>query len=184
MNGILKKKNLWLNENYFQLIGIENKKDFYVFDDYLKFIHQDDKHELINQIENLSSTINNYISIEYRLLLKDNYFQNFIETACFVRGRGGKPIKKIASIRNVTHWKKHINQLETILFDLSHKIRQPICNILGIAYLFDNKLVNEIEQTKALNFIKDAANMLDKYTGEMTKLITDYKNNSNPKSVS
>ncbi|WP_264564293.1 hypothetical protein [Flavobacterium sp. N3904] len=69
----------------------------------------------------------------------------------------------------------YIEGLESILFMTSHKIRQPIANILGLSSLL-NDAKNSNDETKVfIEFIKQSALVLDVYTQELTAYTFDLK---------
>lgn len=71
--------------------------------------------------------------------------------------------------------KQNFQQLEEILFSLSHKVRQPVANILGISNLLDEELINEKDLNKIISFMKVSALNLDKFVHELTQLVSDAK---------
>jgi PAS domain S-box-containing protein len=64
---------------------------------------------------------------------------------------------------------KRLSSLEEMLFQLSHKIRQPIVQILGVSSLLNHSTISQTEQKKLLEYIKESANQLDDLTRELTE---------------
>jgi signal transduction histidine kinase len=59
-----------------------------------------------------------------------------------------------------------------MMFMTSHKVRQPIANILGLSYLLDNQSINSPDELKeSLDYIKESALSLDTFTKELTQFI-------------
>lgn len=71
--------------------------------------------------------------------------------------------------------KQYIHGLESILFMTSHRIRQPITNILGLSYLLDEFKNTNNELKVFIDFIKQSALTLDVYTQELTAHTFDLK---------
>lgn len=71
--------------------------------------------------------------------------------------------------------KKYIKGLESILFKTSHRIRQPICNILGLSFLLDENRNSNDELKVFIDFIKESAETLDVYTHELTNYTFNLK---------
>lgn len=67
----------------------------------------------------------------------------------------------------------YTKNLEEMLFITSHKIRQPVTNIIGLAELleYDSNLSNDA--SKALFFIKESAIKLDSFTHELNNFIVE-----------
>lgn len=176
--------SIWWNEAYYELMGLENSYSFSSFDNWIKFIHPED-------IENVQKNVNefllgneNYWSGEYRFLGRDGNVHYFAERAFIIRDKMGKPIKKIASVTDITHWQLNINHLEHILFALSHKVRLPVANIIGISNLLDNDLIDEQELKTITGYMKDSVDTLEKFIREMTSLVSEHKISSENKNWS
>ena len=68
--------------------------------------------------------------------------------------------------------KEYINGLEEMMFITSHKVRQPIANILGLSYLLNTQSVNSPDELQeSLDYIKQSALNLDTFTKELTQFI-------------
>lgn len=70
---------------------------------------------------------------------------------------------------------KYLKGLEKMLFMTSHKVRQPVANILGISYLLDKNLVTIAELGKIVNYMKQSVLSLDIFTKELTTFIENLK---------
>jgi signal transduction histidine kinase len=69
--------------------------------------------------------------------------------------------------------KIHLEGLSEMMYIISHKLRQPVVQILGLTSLLtaeDNATDDTVEMT---NLIKKAAEFLDSYTRELTDFIHD-----------
>ena len=72
-----------------------------------------------------------------------------------------------------THLKAHIRGLEEMMFMISHRVRQPICNIMGVASTL-HKLTNSPEELlRSVTYIEAATQKLDILTRELTAFISD-----------
>lgn len=167
--------SVWWNEAYYELTGIENKNNFLSFDSWTRFIHPEDLDKVLQNVTESMQGDGNYWSGEYRFLGRKNNVHYFAERAFIIRDKTGKPTKKIASITDITHWQLTINHLEDILFALSHKIRQPVANILGVSNLLDNNLINKKELKTITDYMKESVISLDKFIMETTSLVSEHK---------
>lgn len=66
-----------------------------------------------------------------------------------------------------------IKALEEMLFMTSHKVRQPIANILGIAGLLDSPIESQEELKTVVSYIKQSTQLLDNFTKELNEFIAD-----------
>jgi len=73
----------------------------------------------------------------------------------------------------------HILSLEEMLFMTSHKVRQPIANILGLANQLEDNTNSPDEFLKIVSYMKESALALDTFTKELTTFIYQAKETSN-----
>jgi signal transduction histidine kinase len=69
--------------------------------------------------------------------------------------------------------REYIKGLEEMMFITSHKVRQPIANIIGFSSMLDHTTSSPSELKQSLACIKDAAIKLDDYTRELTTFICE-----------
>jgi signal transduction histidine kinase len=74
-----------------------------------------------------------------------------------------------------TFQKENILWLEEMMFIVSHKIRQPVANILGISSLLDNTNNSPADLKKMVAFMKQSALSLDNFTKELSAFICKIK---------
>lgn len=71
--------------------------------------------------------------------------------------------------------KENLLWLEEMMFIVSHKIRQPVANILGISNLLDNTNNSPVDLKKMIAFMKLSALSLDNFTKELSAFICKIK---------
>jgi signal transduction histidine kinase len=69
--------------------------------------------------------------------------------------------------------KEYINGLEHLMFITSHKVRQPIANILGLSLLLEQEINSPNELKEYTNLILQSALVLDSFTQELTEYISN-----------
>ena len=69
--------------------------------------------------------------------------------------------------------KEYIAGLEKMMFMTSHKVRQPITNILGLSELIDPNTNSPEELKEYLLYIKQSALSLDSFTKDLTAFISE-----------
>lgn len=77
--------------------------------------------------------------------------------------------------------KEYLGGLEEMMFMTSHKVRQPIANILGLSNLLDQLIDSPEELKQTVLCIKEAELTLDLYTRELTAFICELQNEKNIK---
>lgn len=73
---------------------------------------------------------------------------------------------------------QHIEEIEQLLFKISHEVRQPVCHIIGVSNMLDNSLITPEEFQKVVAYMKKSAVLLDTYTQELTDFVSDMKMNA------
>jgi len=158
------------NENRVAKLVIENQK----------FVSQNNENEKqITGLKNINKELmfhyqenkkcHDELTITHKELLSQNK-EN--EKQGVVVIKTNKELKKAQETQ-----KGYIEGLESILFMTSHRIRQPIANILGLSYLL-NESKNSKEEIKVfIEFIKQSALTLDVYTQELSSYTFDLKKN-------
>jgi len=70
---------------------------------------------------------------------------------------------------------EYLKSLEEMLFMVSHKIRLPVSNILGLSYLLDSSIETQKELKQISDFMKESALLLDNFTAELNSFIDEAK---------
>ncbi|MFM6975369.1 MAG: PAS domain-containing protein [Sphingobacteriaceae bacterium] len=71
--------------------------------------------------------------------------------------------------------KKYTQDLEEMIFITSHKVRQPVSNILGLSALLDSASISLEELKNISGYMKQSAIKLDNFTKELTNFIEELK---------
>jgi signal transduction histidine kinase len=77
-----------------------------------------------------------------------------------------------AIIKAEKHLKEYIRGLEEMMFITSHKVRQPVANILGLSSILHQVIDTPDELTKLVGYLQASAITLDAFTKELTEFIT------------
>jgi PAS domain S-box-containing protein len=72
--------------------------------------------------------------------------------------------------------KEHIRSLQEMIFMTSHRIRQPIANIIGITNEMEDSLSSKEDLLEMIGYLKESAQSLDTYTRELSTFIYETKN--------
>ncbi len=76
-----------------------------------------------------------------------------------------------------SYQKQYIKGLEKIMYLISHRVRQPICQIVGISNLLETP--NSVDEVKKmLSYVKASASSLDLFTKDLTEMIKKLKDKS------
>ena len=101
-----------------------------------------------------------------------------------IKNNQGKPIQYL-SLRTLISERKakeeksheaHVAAIESMLFKVSHEVRQPVAQILGLSELMEKNVASEQEFRMMLSSIRNAALALDSYTRELALFMNKIKN--------
>ena len=70
---------------------------------------------------------------------------------------------------------KYIQGMEDMLFMTSHKVRQPIVNIMGMSNILNTTDNSKEDLIKITEYMRHSVDSLDKFTRELTDYIVDLK---------
>lgn len=129
----------------------------------IESVHEEDKIKFAEAIKKAFLNEEN-IDIQYRVSRNDITRWRWMQ-ATPERNEEGKHIWYGVS-SDITPMVEHIGSVEQIIFDLSHVIRRPIANLLGITYLLNEHKFDEEE-------LKDIYKNLSATTTEMDSFITE-----------
>jgi len=68
--------------------------------------------------------------------------------------------------------------LEEMLFMISHKVRQPVANIVGLAEQLNNHSNSLEELEELIGYVKTSAFSLDIFTRELSKFMSEVRTDS------
>jgi hypothetical protein len=69
--------------------------------------------------------------------------------------------------------KQYVQGLEEMMFMTSHKVRQPVANIMGISSILDDFIDSPVQLKKLVGYLKVSALSLDDFTAELTTFIVE-----------
>lgn len=70
---------------------------------------------------------------------------------------------------------KQIELLEEMLFIVSHRVKQPIANIIGLSSLLDDSIESKEDVAKLISHIKTSIITLDLFANELTHFLENRK---------
>lgn len=71
--------------------------------------------------------------------------------------------------------KEYTNSLEKMIFMTSHKVRQPVCNILEIVDVLNEGNIDENELKEIIGHMEESIKNLDEFTRDLTTFIHEKK---------
>lgn len=183
--------NIVLGGGYREILGEEFPGNTISFDKWKEYVHPDDIRRVINSMEeNINILHNKYWENSYRIIRKDGENFEVYERAYIVYDeRDSRPVKIIGSTQDITQLKKVQAEREKIMQDLikrnkaleqftyivSHNLRAPVANILGISYLLEDGGNDEETLKEMHGLIKKSSSNLDEIIKDMNDILAAKK---------
>lgn len=170
---------LYWSPKMFKLFGLQESSDTMPFDKWKDRIHPDD----IAKVEEVITTglkENRMLPVEYRIGKEQN--------ATWVSAMGktvadetGRVIRIYGTVQDITNSKRaeidkilYAKTLQDMLFDLSHKIRQPLTNCMALVQIFETHVLTEKEKQEYANYLNLSVEKMDEYLRESSSYV--YRN--------
>lgn len=140
---------LWWSDETFRILGLEPQSIAPSFDEFLKFVHPDDRAMIVEKTELALKSDAHPYHVDYRVLLADGSERILHEEALTERDEDGTPIKITGIIQDITERKKIEKELiqakemaeaanrvkSEFLANMSHEIRTPLNAMLGFSQM-------------------------------------------------
>lgn len=141
---------------------------------WLNIIHEDDRNLLHQKVTKLLED-GLSIDLEYRIVRPNNTIRYIRAIAQIYHDDAGKANRIVGTNLDITNHKHYEQTLEQILFDISHIIRQPVTNILGLSNLLEASILKPKELDQLVAYMKESAQNLDDFTTTITNTYLEKK---------
>jgi hypothetical protein len=131
----------------------------------LNYIFEKDKNQVFELFNNSYRSLQP-VEAEYKVHISEKNEKWHWMRANPERSSNGE-IVWYGVIQDITQKKNHLNILEKMLFDISHVIRKPLANILGVANTLNSSEVSEDDKVEAYNIIVEETNNLDDFINKL-----------------
>lgn len=166
---------VWRNDAYYNLMGVEKGKQWLEHSTWTNSIHPDDRDGIMKSLSVFFESEEIFWSGEYRYMDNKGKTYYFYDRGYLLRDQNGKPIRMVGAVADITNLKDHITQLKEMIFMISHRVRQPIANILGLSDALDESINNPVEFKKIVDYMKQSAIDLEEFTHELNHFIQNSK---------
>jgi len=147
------------------------------------FIHPEDLADVLELNKNASNILSD-TTLNYRIILKDGTIKHIFAKSRFKLASNGKPIGLSGIIQDVTENVlaekerekmmgdiiQRSKNLEQFTYIISHNLRAPIANILGIANVLKGNVTDE-DRSRIQQFLFIAVEKLDDTVKDLNKIL-------------
>ncbi|PBQ30602.1 hypothetical protein CNR22_02040 [Sphingobacteriaceae bacterium] len=173
----------WSNEAY-RIFGIPQSDKKQIYSSWIKLIHENDLASVTAAVkearENFTDTI-----LNYRIRLKDGQIKHINTKSKFKFNAEGVAVGLLGIVLDVTDKKiaeeekekmvadiiLHSKNLEQFAYIVSHNLRAPIANILGLASLLKGTLT-EKDRATSQEYLFVAVEKLDETVQDLNKILS------------
>ncbi|QNF33766.1 PAS domain-containing protein [Adhaeribacter swui] len=128
-------------------------------------IHPDDLGTIKASLQESYLNLTNW-SIEYRAIADNGATVWHWANAKPERREDGSVVW-YGTFQDITERKEYIKTLEQLLFEISHVMRKPVANILGLTAALSKKNIDEETLRTALGYIRAESEDMDKYIKQL-----------------
>jgi PAS domain S-box-containing protein len=143
-------------------------------DSWYSRIHEDDLPIMLQQVDKLLKD-GTGLDLEFRIVLPDMRIRHIRSFAQIYYDDDGKPARIIGTNLDITNNKDYELTLEQIIFDISHIIRKPVSNILGLSHQIEADDLEKSNLKELAFYMKKSALELDDYTRTLTNAYSKKK---------
>lgn len=169
------------------MFGCEFPNDKISFDDWKNFVHPEDLNRMLSYIETRSiDPSESYFEFSYRFIQKNGKVLDVFERAYVIFDeKKNRLVKIIGTTQDITplgiaqaEKDKMIDDLlnrnkamEQFTYMVSHNLRAPIANIIGVSTILEDKTLDEDTKLEMNDNIKKAAVHLDSVIRDMNDIL-------------
>ncbi|MCG9881401.1 MAG: PAS domain S-box protein [Bacteroidia bacterium] len=174
---------IW-SEETFHIFEVDPKKFDPSHQAFLSFVHPDDI-EKVDAAFRSSFYSNTYNTIEHKIITSKGNLKFIEERWKIVFNENGKPMKAVGTCQDISERKKieeerafiindliqRNRELEQFSYIVSHNLRAPVTNILGITDYMEKYDVEPDEQLPMLNGLNKSAQALDSVIHDLNYIL-------------
>lgn len=163
----LKNNKIYWSDITYQIFGVQKTSNPIDNDQYLEYVHPDDRHRLINIFNEFIKDEDETLNVEYRIV-KNNGIHWINETSELIFNKKGEAIKMIGVIQDITDYKESqlaLQESETRLKTLLNSVPDIICFKDGEGrWLIANDADLKLFQIEDVDYIGKKDSELAKYS--------------------
>ncbi|KYG78969.1 hypothetical protein AWN68_04890 [Roseivirga echinicomitans] len=157
---------IW-DDTMYKVYGVSNLYFEVTPESWISLVHPEDHQMIANNIENIKPSVNE-VDMEYRIIHPDSTIRHIRSLSLVQRDETGKPIRLVGTNLDITDNREYQLTLEQILFDISHIIRKPVTNIMGLSNLIDMENLDEATLKQLAVYMKSSVKELNDFTIQLT----------------
>lgn len=167
---------LYWSDGFEKILGTKLTEDKFTIQYWETIIHPEDKERVVSSIHDAILTFRNiYWEENYRMVKEDGSIVYVNDRGYIIHNKYDRPLRMVGAIKDITDVKlaeiekqkllddliRRNEALEQFTYIVSHNLRAPVANILGLSQAVQDKSLDETGRELMTNHLLSAALSLD-----------------------
>jgi PAS domain S-box-containing protein len=180
------KGTLYWGENFQSIFGYNRADLSPGIDSWTMHISPDDAGRIAKSIRNVLKGNTTIWKEEYRYRKADGTYAYVVDRGFVIRDKAGTAVRMVGAMHDITERKQGLLELKRITDDLykhnrelhefgyivSHNLRSPVANIMGIATLLELEKDDPETVSYCINNLKSSISRLDEVIKDLSKILS------------
>jgi len=182
----LVNETLYWGEGFQHIFGYDLKDLETNKSSWIQHLHLDDQRRVVTGLYNFIDGIETIWQDEYRYRKADGTYAYVADKGFVIRDKDGKGTRMVGAMQDISKRKKDDEALKSFADDLykrnkelhefgyivSHNLRSPVANIMGITMLLELDKDDPETIDKCINDLKHSINRLDDVIRDLSKILS------------
>ncbi len=177
---------LYWSDGFEKILGTKLTEDKFTIQYWETIIHPDDKERVVSSIHNAILTFRNiYWEENYRMIKEDGSIVYVNDRGYIIHNKFDRPLRMVGAIKDITDVKlaeiekqklmddliKRNEALEQFTYIVSHNLRAPVANILGLSQAVQDNAMDEESRMLMTTHLHKAAESLDNVLKDLNHIL-------------
>jgi PAS domain S-box-containing protein len=177
---------LYWSDGFEKILGTKLTEDKFTIQYWEKIIHPEDKERVVTSIHNAILTFQNiYWEETYRMVKENGDIVYVNDRGYIIHNKFDRPLRMVGAIKDVTDVKlaeiekqkllddliRRNEALEQFTYIVSHNLRAPVANILGLSQAVQDESLDETSKEVMTNHLLSAAMSLDNVLKDLNHIL-------------
>lgn len=180
------KGTLYWGENFERIFGYNLAEITLDIDSWTTHIHPADAKRILKSIHAVIKGTETNWEEEYRYQKADGTFADVVDRGFVIRDKTGMALRMVGAMHDISERKKALKQMKRVTDDLykhnrelhefgyivSHNLRSPVANIMGITTLLEMEKDDPEMISHCINNLKHSIFRLDEIIKDLSKILS------------
>ncbi|NVM66664.1 PAS domain S-box-containing protein [Mucilaginibacter sp. SG538B] len=182
----LKKNTLFWGEGFEAIFGYPKNQVIPDLHSWTNHIHPEDLDRVVASVYAVIYGTETNWKDEYRYQRADGTYADVVDRGFVIRGVDGKAVRMVGAMHDISERKKSLKEMKQFADDLfvrnrelqqfayvvSHNLRSPVANIIGISDLMGMEKDNPEVMEHCIENLKTSVNRLDQIIVDLSKILS------------